>query len=120
MGGAGIQIFLRILRCNSAANLQTARKRLKRLQSLAAGRLVKGTVFRIQDDDVAVLQPFLFKKGCIPGRRFLGNKILLSLIAGIRNASAHQLLHLSVMNINTGSELHLFLLKTFSRFCRIQ
>ena len=43
-------------------------------------------------------------------RRLAGHKILHGLIALISQASAHNLLYLSVMNINTWPEFHLCLL----------
>ena len=56
--------------------------------------------------------PFV-EPGIIPGL-LIGYIVFSGLIAGVMKASAYDLFHLAIMDVNTGSEFHAFLL-TVSR-----
>ena len=109
MGGSHVKKFSRILVIDAAPQLQSAGIGPEGSGRLLPCRFVIGRASRIQKNYMSALQAILFVKLCIKPCILAGHKILSGMIALISEASSHDLLHLSIMNINTRPEFHVSL-----------
>ena len=97
-----------VLRRNPAASLEPARKSTKRPKRLLPGLFIKSRVPGIQQNHMPPENPSLPIKLRKKSRILIRDKILHRLIPLIPQTPPDNLLHLTIMNINTRPKLHPF------------